>query len=322
MTSANGLSEAANTPTASGPRDPLEFAQTLVGQFSALSPAFESGVRDRPLYAFLQGNVLLGAFYKERPEEYRQFANLPYWRCVRQKPRTDNVMRSLLAFTMRTKERRREALQNCVYKYARVLEYFYRHEVISDNIPRRLKDGGGIDAIYAAICRDAGSPEGRGAGLREPLAELPLGRAGEGTTDTPALAAEGPLADGEIHGDGCLSSDDGRRQPDEGRRRSVLLTTAASDATDMLSDEVQPAGGSKRGSLNRIDLKTVLAVEMFGVQLEEILRAKRATIRVIIEPRDDRGWVPVRAASVLTSNSAEGPWPGQSTIRRDDDAQR
>ena len=252
----------------SEPRDPIEFARAPTQQFSALSA-------DLQLYSFLQGAFMLGAFYKERPEDYRRFTDDDYWRDVRQKPNARNIMRSVLAYTMRTKEPGREALQNRVYKYARALEYFYRHDVICDEIPQRLRDGGGIDAIYAAICRDAGSPEGRGTGLREPLAELPLGRAGEGTTDTPALAAEGPLADGEIDGDGCLSSDDGRRQPDEGRRRSVLLTTAASDATDMLSDEVQPAGGSKRGALDRINLKTILAVEMFGVQLEEILRLKR-----------------------------------------------
>jgi hypothetical protein len=82
------------------------------------------------------------------------------------------------------------------------------------------------------------------------------------------------------------------------------------------------AGRSKRGPLDRIDRKTILAVEMFEFLLEEVLHAKRATIRVIIEPRDQRGWAPVRAVSVLTSNSAEGPWPGQSTIRRDDDERR
>ncbi len=61
---------------------------------------------------------------------------------------------------------------------------------------------------------------------------------------------------------------------------------------------------------------------MFEFLLEEVLRAKRATIRVTIGPRDQRGWAPVRALSVLTSNSAEGPWPGQSTIKRDDDERR
>ena len=233
-------------------------------------------------------------------------------------------MRSVLAYTMRTKERGREALQNRVYKYARVLEYFHRNDVISDEVPQRLKDGGGIDAIYAALCRDARPPEGRGDGLEEPMAELPLARTGDGTTEarpTPCRGAR-PLADGETRWR-CLSlDDDGRQLADEGRRKSVPLLTAANDPTDTLSDEVQPAGRSKRGPLNRIDLKTILAVEMFDVQLEEILHAKRATIRVIIGPRDHRGWVPVRAVSVLTSNSAEGPWPGQSTIKRDDDERR
>jgi hypothetical protein len=58
---------------------------------------------------------------------------------------------------------------------------------------------------------------------------------------------------------------------------------------------------------------------MFEVLLEEAKQAKRATIRVKMEPPDDRGWVQAWAVSVLTSNSAEGPWPGQSAVKRDDD---
>jgi hypothetical protein len=115
------------------------LARTLVEQFST---GLESGVR-RPLYTFLQGNFLLGSFYKESPDEYRRFKNDEYWRDVPQKPNERNLMRSVLAYTMRTKERGREKLQNRVYKYARVLDYFYQHEVISDEVPLRLKDAAG-----------------------------------------------------------------------------------------------------------------------------------------------------------------------------------
>ena len=150
------------------------------------------------------------------------------------------------------------------------------------------------------------------------------GADGDGTTDGAAdtrAVVQGPLTDGEsmaLPPTRTTITGNGRRRP--AHLGSTL--SAASDPPDTLSDEVQAAGTSKRGPLDRIDLKTILAVEMFDVQLEEILRAKRATIRVIIEPRDQRGWAPVRAVSVLTSNSAEGPWPGQSTIRRDDDERR
>ena len=317
MTLNNAPPHPSKSSVTSEPRDPIEFARALTQQFSAVSA-------DLQLYSFLQGAFLLGAFFKERPEDYRRFTDDDYWRDVRQKPNARNIMRSVLAYTMRTKEPGREALQNRVYKYARVLEYFHQNDVISDEIPQRLKDGGGIDAIYARLCRAARSPEERGAGLEEPLAELPLAPTGYGTTDgspdTRAVLAQGRAADGEIDGDGRPSDDDGRQQVVEARRRSVPLLTASNDATDALSDDVQTAGGAKRGPLDRIDLKTVLAVEMFECQLEEVLHAKRVTIRPIIEPRDHRGWAPVRALSVLPPNSAEGPWPGQS--RRDDDERR
>jgi hypothetical protein len=319
MKSTNAQSRPPNSSETSELLDPIEFARTLTQQYSALSADVAAfGFRDR-LYTILQGNFLLGAFYKEHPDAYRRFRNDAYWRDVRQKPNARNVMRSVLGLTLRMKGRGREALQNRVYKYARVLEYFHRDEVVSDAVPRRLKDGGGIDAIYAALCRNTRRVQKLGDGLEEPLAALPLARTGDGTTDTRAVMAQGQVAAGEIDGDGCRSDDDGRQRVVEGRRRSAPLLTATNDATDALSDDVQTAGGAKRGPLDRIDLKTVLAVEMFECQLEEVLHAKRVTIRAIIEPRDQRGWVTVRALSVLTSNSAEGPWPGQSTIKRDDD---
>jgi hypothetical protein len=37
--------------------------------------------------------------------------------------------------------------ENRAYKYARVLENLHQAEVVSDEVPQRLTDGGGIDAI-------------------------------------------------------------------------------------------------------------------------------------------------------------------------------
>jgi hypothetical protein len=61
---------------------------------------------------------------------------------------------------------------------------------------------------------------------------------------------------------------------------------------------------------------------MFEFELEEIPQAKRATIRVNVEPPDNRGSRPVLTKSVFTSKHADGPWPGRSTINRDDDERR
>jgi hypothetical protein len=108
-------------------------------------------------------------------------------------------MRSVLAYTIRVKGRGREALQNRVYKYARVLEYFHRDGVVSDAVPQRLKDGGGIDAIYMALCRNTRRVQKLGDGLEEPMAALPLARTANGTIDnetalSPASVTQGRLA--------------------------------------------------------------------------------------------------------------------------------
>ena len=291
MKSTNAPPARLNSSEISEVLDPIEIAAKLAQQFSALSADLTaSGLRDR-FAIFLQGNFRLGAILKENPEAYRRFKDDVYWRDVRQKPNKRNVMRSVLTYTMRSKGRGREATQNRIYKYARVLEYFYPHEVMSDDVPQRLKEGGGIDAIYARLCREARQPEG-GVGLEETITELP--RTGDGATDTRAVAVQA---------------------------RSVPLLTAANDAPDALRGEVQAAGAPKRGPRDRINLYTTLAVEMSEWHLKDVLQAKRATIRVTIGPRYNRDWTPVRAVSYLTSNSTEGPWPGQS-VRRDDDEQR
>jgi hypothetical protein len=250
--------------------DPIGIARLLAQQFSVLAVDVTTfGFRDR-LYTFLKGAFLLGAFFKEHPEDYRRFANDDYWRDVRQKPNKRNVMRSVLAYTMRTK--RREALQNRAYKLARVLEDFYRNEVESDDIPQLLRVGGGIDANYAALCRDAQRRGRRGEGL--PVVRLSLVPTEVQTTDddipdTPAVAVQGRLAVDQIHRDANRSNDDGQRT-------SASPLRAASDATDKLRGEVQPEGAPPRGRRHGTPRRVTLQVEMFDFELEGVLHAKRA----------------------------------------------
>jgi hypothetical protein len=279
------------TPGTTKRGDSLEFAWTLTQQFSA-------------------------------PEEYQRFTTLEYWRDVRQKPNARNTMRSVLTCTMRTKDPGREALQNRVYKYARVLESFHQNDVISDEIPQRLRDGGGIDAIYVALCRDARLIQGRADGSGEPVAELPLTRTGDRTTDgAPDTRAplQGPFADGELDDAASYFQDDNRRAADEDRRNSVPLLTATKDPPDRLRGEVRAAGASKRGQHPGAPRKVILEVEMFEFELEEVLHAKRATICANVEPPNNRGRRPLLAQLVFTSNRTEGPWPGRSTINRRQD---
>jgi hypothetical protein len=296
--------------------DPIEIAAKLTQQLRGLSADYTaSGFRDR-FFEILQGNYQLGVLLKENPEAYRRFKDDPYWRDVRQKPNKRKVMLSVLGHTMRTKEPGRKALQDRVYKYARVLEYFYRHEVISDEIPQRLRAGGGIDGICKALGRGTKRLEKGGDTSEEIRAELPLARTGDGTT-----VAQGRVAAGEIDGDGCPSADNGRTLADEGQRRSVPLLTAGNDSTDALRGGVQAAGTVNRGQLPGA-FREILKVEMFEFELEEVLHAKRATICVNIEPKGNLRRHPVVAQLVFTSNRTDGPWPGRSTINRDDDERR
>jgi hypothetical protein len=303
MVSTSALPEPRKSSAASEPRDPLALARTLSYQFALLSGELQArgGIRDR-VYGILKDAYWLGSFFKECPDEYRRFKGDAYWLDVRQKPNDRNVMRSVLSFVMRANQQ--ESLQNRACKYARVLECLHQQELLPDEVPQRLKDGGGIDAIYATLCRDARPPEGRW--------ELPLSRTANGTG-----AVQGPLAEGEVGGD----RDDGGLA-DEGQLRSVPLLTVANDSTDTLRGEIRPAGASKRGQLHGFPHKIILEVEMFEFELEEVLGAKRATICVNVEPKGNRRRRPVVAQFVFTSNRTDGPWPGRSTNNRDDDERR
>ena len=198
-----------------------------------------------------------------------------------------------------------------------MLEHFYQHEAIADEVPRCLKEGGGIDAVYARLCRDASQPEGQG-GLEETITVLPLARTGEGTTNLPGLTVQDPLVDPAL--DGGPSGDEHRRLAEEGTRNRAVLG-AANDATDTLSVERRARETSKRGQIHRPYRKVILEVEMFEFQLEESLQAKRATICANVEAPDTRGWRPVRAQLLFTSDRTDGPWPGWPT-RKDDDDER
>ena len=212
-----------------------------------------------------------------------------------------------LAFTMGAIGPGPDALRkNRIYKYAAALEYFFRKEVLPDDVPRLLKEGGGIDAIYVEACRDAKRSEDRGDDLGETagaLASLHRRRHRHEPTRRSIRRRRPPLCRWPT-----------TRHPGWGTSRQALFFS--NHAADTLTGALRPA---KRGPLNRIDLETTLAVEKFASRLDAALHAKRLTIHAIVGAPDHRGWRQVQLVSVMTSNSLEGPWPGQTTIERDDD---
>ncbi len=301
------------TPVTSEPRSPLELLWKLSREYSELSAYLESAQeRKERNNAYLQGAYFLGFFYRQCQEEYRRFSELDVWRSVLQKPKRHNVMRSVLAFTMGVMGQGRDRRWNRIYKYAGGLEYLFRKEVLPDDFLRLLEERGGIDAIYAEACRDAKRSKDPSDDLGATAGELSRACGGDGATDRYPPAAQFD----DANGNGDLPSGDGRHLADEGWRTSGQALFFSNDAADTPTSDLRPA---KRGPLNCIDLETTLAVERFAPRLEEALYAKRLTIHAIVGDPDHRGWRQVQLVSVMTSNSLEGPWPGQATIEGDDD---
>ena len=180
-----------NKRTTPSSRTPVEACR----EFSELSAYLDSARERRErLYLYLQGAYFLGFFYRRCPEEYRRFSDLDVWRGVPQKPKRHNVMRMVLAFTMGVIGP--GLRKNRIYKYAPVLEYFFRKEVLSDDVPRLLKEGGGVDAIYASITAETpGRPRDEASSVSKkpsPSCRWRGRRMGRSTPDT-SLTPPAPL---------------------------------------------------------------------------------------------------------------------------------
>jgi len=117
------------------------------------------------------------------------------------------------------------------------LEYLVRKEVLPGDVPRLLKEGGGVDAIYVEACRDAKRSEDRGDDLGGTAGDLPLACTGEGTTDTYRPAAQS----GDISGNGGLPSGDGRQLAADGWGTSAQALLFANDAAGTLTGAFRPA---------------------------------------------------------------------------------
>jgi hypothetical protein len=290
-------------------RDAVKEAKELAENFAQLSfdtlDSTEGGHRHR-LYSFLGRAVSLTRMFSECGPAYQQLKSDQFWSLSRQKPKDEGVAKWVMYFITRAIS---QQTRNRAGKYAKIVEQLLREAVRSEDVPQRLRDGGGIDAIYAKHCAgtETNGVEGedtRGLGNTPPGAlALTSGSIGDdrSTTVTGAVAtneAASTLA-------GCL-----------GMAECVPDGSAAmlqAQAPGMHGDF---SGGrsAKLGRLNRIDLNTTLAVEMSPFELERALRAKRVTIYATVERPDGRDWRRVEAQGVLPSYESEGPCPGQRSF--------
>jgi hypothetical protein len=98
------------------------------------------------LSEFLQRVYVISTAFRERPEEFEEFAANEYFEKFRKKPKPDEVERFVLLRTMNAAES--QNLRNRVTKYFPVLADFRKDNVADEEVAKFLTAGGGVDEIY------------------------------------------------------------------------------------------------------------------------------------------------------------------------------
>jgi hypothetical protein len=298
------------------PNDPIKEIRVLSNDYRNMSQVFSEssdGYRAR-LYTFLRKCYHAIKLFSESPQEYQRLKDDEFWDNSRQKPKDQFIAKWVLYYVMQAKSK---VVRDRAGKCAKVLDSFLRQGMPVRLMDARLRALGGVDKIYAKLC--AGAPRDElkfdDLELLKPATPDQERDESDGFEDEEAEASEdaarGPSAGGLINGvANALVAVDERTTADQGPREPVAALRTASERDDVIADENQKEG--KRGHLNRIDLKTTLAVEMTEEELEEALAAKKVVICAFIEPPDERGWRRVVAQLVFSSAYVEGPWPGSA----------
>jgi hypothetical protein len=297
--------------------NPLQMAKYAADIFKKLSEQFGAnslGYHKR-IYNLGALAFRIAESFFQRPDEYYHFKNEGFWSTFYQKPKDNNIMRSVLYFITGTTS---EADHTPAIKLTKVLEQFRREGVDHKDVARLIKERGGVVKIYCSLC-PAGA---KGQVERDDLDLLkaaPPKRPGEtpdAITEEPLDAPEGappPSFADDRAGDsvGAPMSDENFKTADHGPPEPIATLQATGEWDEVVGGE-NPNGG-KPGPLNRIDLDSELSIDMrrCGMRrrkIDEVRAAKWVTINAKVEPADDRGWVRVVACLVITSNDTEPPW--------------
>jgi len=277
-------------------------------QFERISKEYaeaSEGYRAK-LYAFAARCYKVGQGFKTRLDVFARFKEDAFWNDARQKPKDDKVMKAVVTFAMKAKSKHQ---MSRVSKTASVLESLAKQGVMANEVAKRLKDGGGIEKMYAAL-----SPNRNNKARVPDDLEMLL----------PGLAED----DDNDHGDDeYANGDDEAASWDEdnlfdegdwtgldldevgaGTRRSPAMPRAASDLP-MIVEFGGSASPPKLASSRAVfDPSKHLLIDMSdsGVSIKEALNMGELRIMAIVEPADDSDYRTVKAVSVTKAARIAG----------------
>ena len=283
------------------------FAQISKGYVEATE-----GYRAK-LYVFAARCYKIGVGFKGRLDVFERFKKDKFWDDARQKPKDDKVMKAVVTFAMKAKSRH---LLSRVSKTASVLETLAEQGVKPSDVAKRLKDGGGIEKMYAALSPnrnsnahvpddvemldprlaeddgDAGGAEGEVTSADTPPSDEDWFQATEGSdvnADHPKdLIGEPPAMPRASKGEPVVTEFEGQTAP----RRTPQPSGPFNPERDLI-----------------VDFSEVL------FSPKEALAMGRLIIFAEVRAPDETGWTPVIAISVRPAHERPDLWPDA----RDDD---
>ena len=234
------------------------------------------------LYDFAAHCYKVGLGFMNDLDQFDLFKADAFWADARQKPKNDKIMKAVVTFAMNAKSMR---LPSRVSKTAKVLESLAEQKINVNVVATHLKDGGGIEKMYAAL-----SPN---------------------RNENTRVRDDVEMLDPNVAED-----DEGGRDEDaEGAKESdpdwdFDKPTAAAHATDgdiKITDVGGTASPPTSPSL-RFDPSKHLLVDLSSTDVtpDAALDMETLCIMAIVGPADELGWRSVKAKSVRPAARISG----------------
>lgn len=248
------------------------------------------------LYEFAERCYEVGVGFKDRLDVFARFKENSFWDGARQKPKDDKVMKAVVMFAMKAMSKHH---MSRVTKTASVLESLAKQGVKATEVANRLKEGGGIEKMYAALSPNRNNKARVPDDLEMLVPGLAEGDQEDGGAEDEETSEGTPAGDGDwpaVVKDSDLNAD----LLDDPIGKSPAMPRGATGGPT-ITDFGGIASPPKHQSLRAIfDPNKHLLIDMStsGVSIEEALNMGELRIMAVVQPADDSGYRAVKADTV------------------------
>ena len=267
---------------------------------------FKKGHRAR-LYEIAQKCYAVARVFHTHPKQYARFKEDAFWHGKRQQPKDDKIVRAVLSYATKSHP---ELFETLISKIAKVLEKLALDRVPPRHVIERIKEGGGIQKMYASLSphRTDTTRIGDDLDLLTPDAQHGDEDHENGVDDQDASGSED--AGHSRKGQGSKPNASSAGKPSRESPAMAGTTNKDSTITDFGGIAEPPTSKPRRVKFNW-DTDVVVDVSSAGVTPVGVRAMK--TVRIIgelQEPDSDDWWVikAVRVEAIEEDDKEDGDW--------------